>query len=76
MSIFQIEIIDPKAKKLLENLAEMNLIKIQEVGNPKERFFDLLNKLRSNEKEISLEEITREVELVRAQRNIKDGSHD
>jgi hypothetical protein len=32
MDIYQIEIIDPKAKKLLDDLAKMDLIKIQRLG--------------------------------------------
>ena len=76
MNIFQIELIDPKAKRLLEELAAMNLIKIQEIENPKERFFDLLKKLRSKGEDLSLDEITKEVEIVRSQRIAKDGSSD
>ena len=76
MNIFQIELIDPKAKRLLEELAAMNLIKIQEIENPKERFFDLLKKLRSKGEGLSLDEITKEVEIVRSQRIAKDGSSD
>lgn len=66
MTIFQIELIDPKARRLLEDLADLNLIKIQEIGNPKDRFFELIKKLRSNDNPPTLEEITKEVEKVRS----------
>lgn len=63
----RIEILNPKAVKLLKNLAELNLISIKEES--KKGFADVLKKLRSNSKSApSLEEITNEVEKVRAKR--------
>jgi hypothetical protein len=41
MPVIQIELIDPRARKLLADLAEMNLIKIQELGPIEERFMAL-----------------------------------
>lgn len=67
METFQIDILNPKAKKLLKDLADLNLIKIKKTK--KSDFSALLTKLRSKStKEISLEEITKEVESVRKSR--------
>ena len=76
MTIFQVELIDPRAKALLEDLAKMNLIKIQEVSDQKEKFQELLVRLRAKGEAPSLEEITKELELVRAQRTKPNGSTD
>ena len=62
MEVLNIEIINPKAKMLLMNLAEMNLIKIK--SGP--TLSDMLTQLRRNESKVpSFEEITKEVETVR-----------
>ena len=76
MTIFQVELIDPRAKALLEDLAKMNLIKIKEVGDQKVKFDQLLTRLRSKSKEEipSLEDIAKEVEGVRSQRSKPNGS--
>ena len=68
METIQIDILNPKAKKLLRNLADLSLIKI---NKPKDKsdFSSLLEKLRAEPKdEISLDEITNEVEQVRKSR--------
>ncbi|HET6991029.1 MAG TPA: hypothetical protein VFJ43_06885 [Bacteroidia bacterium] len=66
MTSFNIEILNPKAKRLLMDLAEMRLISISEPEpNP---FLEAVKKIRSKKAKISLEEITKEVELVRAKR--------
>jgi hypothetical protein len=67
MSTLQIEILNPKAIKLIQDLADLELISICQ---PKESgFSSLLAKLRYNaESAPSLEEITKEVETVRAAR--------
>ena len=68
MDTYQIEIIDPKAKTLLDDLANMNLITVKQV-KPKELFKKLLDKMRSNGGDApTLEEITKEVEAVRGDR--------
>jgi len=68
MESIRIEIINPKAKKLLKELAELNLIKIRAIKN-KAEFSSLLKKLRAKSNdEVSLEEITKEVEQVRKSR--------
>jgi len=69
MTVITVELIDPRAKMLLEDLAKMNLIKIQEVETSKQRFSALLSRLRAREEEApNLEEITKEVESVRSER--------
>lgn len=68
METIQIDILNPKAKKLLKDLADLNLIKIN-TQKKKSDFTELLKKLRSKSaKEISLDEITNEVEKVRKER--------
>jgi hypothetical protein len=68
METIQIDILNPKAKKLLRNLADLNLIKINKTKN-KSDFSALLQKLRAKSSdEISLDEITDEVEKVRSSR--------
>lgn len=66
MTTLQIDIIEPKAEKLLEDLAAMNLISIQ--SNKQERLKSLLSKLMVHSDDITMEEITEEVEIVRAER--------
>jgi len=69
MTVIRIELLDPRAQALIEDLAKMDLIKIQDIDTSKERFSTLLHKLRSKESVPSLEEITKEVETVRAERS-------
>jgi len=68
MDTMQIEILDPKARKLLKNLAEMNLISIRKPAD--DGFSSLVNKIRAKAKTSppSLCEITEEVEIVRSER--------
>ena len=65
MEALNVQIINPKAKSLLLNLEEMNLIQI----DVKPMLSEILTKLRRNEAEIPMpEEITKEVEFVRQRR--------
>ena len=67
METLQIEILNPKAKKLLKDLADMNLINIGKIKDTKPEFKALLTKLRSKVTTApSLDEITAEVEQIRA----------
>jgi len=67
METIRIDIINPKAKKLLKNLADLKLIRIKK--EVKSEFSSLLQKLRNKSSEsISLDEITEEVENVRKSR--------
>lgn len=68
METYQIEIIEPRAKNLLDDLANMNLIRLRPVG-AKKLFTGLLKKLRSTEQNVpSTDEIAAEVEQVRSER--------
>ncbi|MCE7060667.1 hypothetical protein [Dyadobacter sp. CY343] len=67
MNTMRIHILDPKATRLLKDLADRKLIEIQ--VPPKNGFKVALKKLRSKASSApTLEEITSEVELVRAKR--------
>ena len=61
MESLKIEIINPKAKKLLEDLADLNLITISKLDLNLDK---ILNTLRA-EDDITLDEIPEEVESVR-----------
>jgi hypothetical protein len=64
----QIDILNPKAKRLLKDLEDLNLISIKEdVGSD---FMKVVAKLRKKASEDipTLDLITKEVELVRAKR--------
>jgi len=66
MATLSIEILNPKAKKLLQDLAELRLISISETtSNP---FFDVVKKIRSKNADISIDEITKDIEAVRTKR--------
>lgn len=71
MDTLQIDILNPKARKLLTDLADLDLIAIRE--QPGEAFLNAINKIRdkASKNPPSLEEITKEVEIVRAKRNDK-----
>ena len=71
MTTIQIDILNPKAGKLLEDLAELKLISIRNVSE--DGFLKLVNKFRAKAKSNppSLEDITKEVEIVRAKRHAK-----
>lgn len=65
METLKIEILNPKAKKLLKDLAELKLINI----NTQISLKDILDKLRSHEYETpSLDEISMEVREERKSR--------
>lgn len=78
MNTVQVDILNPQAGKLLKNLAAMNLIAIRDMTD--DGFMKLVNKLREKAKSNppSMEEITKEVETVRANRYAKrkrQGNH-
>jgi hypothetical protein len=67
METMRIDILNPKAVRLLKDLADLNLIAIQDTS--KNGFARVLKKLRSNAKVApTLDEISKEVELVRSKR--------
>ena len=68
METISIEILNPKARQLLQDLADLNLITIK----PKPTLKSLLEKMRQDSDQIlSLDEIASEVEEVRKARNAK-----
>lgn len=68
METLRIDILNPKAKSLLSNLADLDLIRIKSDKSTTD-LKDLLIKLRSKSAEApTLDEITSEVELVRKAR--------
>ena len=70
MNTMRIDILNPKAARLLKDLADLNLIAIQDTS--KNGFAGVLKKLRSKAKSApTLDEITNEVELVRSKRYAK-----
>jgi hypothetical protein len=67
MNTLRVKILNPKASRLLKDLADLNLISIQDTS--KNGFKSVLKKLRSKSKLApSLKEITDEVEFVRSRR--------
>ncbi len=71
MNTLQIDVLNPKANKLLQDLAALNLISIKKITE--DGFLKMVSKLRAKAKNnpLSLEEITQEVELVRTKRYAK-----
>jgi hypothetical protein len=68
METIRIDILNPKAKALLKDLANLDLIRIRK-ENSENAFSEVLKKFRSKSDEApSLEEITKEVEAVRKAR--------
>jgi hypothetical protein len=68
METISVEILNPKAKQLLLDLADLKLITLK----PKLTLTGLLENMRNNSESVpSLDEITAEVEKVRLARNAK-----
>ena len=73
MKTIELTILNPKANVILKDMVKKNLIAIQK--RSKSTLQSVLNNLRSNAKSApSLKEITKEVELVRANRYTKSKS--
>lgn len=68
MNNYQIKVVEPGAIKLLEDMASKNLIEFLPLA-PKDRFKQLLSKMRSAENIPGMEEIIKEVESVRENGN-------
>ncbi|MAC94236.1 MAG: hypothetical protein CMC96_01910 [Flavobacteriales bacterium] len=67
METLRIELLNPKAKKILNSLKELKLIKIKKSNFSREKFIEFLKETRQDET-LSLEEIQKEVEAVRDKR--------
>ena len=72
MQTFQVDILNPKAAKLLQDLADLNLIAIKQASE--NNFLKVVNRLRTKaaDNPPSMDEITKEVEAVRAKRYAKN----
>ena len=72
MTTVQVDILNPKAEKLLQDLADLNLISIKNSTN--DSFLKAVKKLRKKAQKNppSLSDITKEVDLVRAKRYAKE----
>lgn len=72
MNTVQVDILNPKAGKLLQDLADLNLISIKDASD--DSFMKVITKLRKKAENNppSLDDITKEVELVRAKRYAKE----
>jgi hypothetical protein len=70
---YQIDILNPKASKLLKDLADMQLITITEMSSS-DPFLTVVSRLRKKAslKPPTIDEITKEVEAVRAKRYAKN----
>lgn len=68
MSKLKIDILNPKATRLLQDLADLKLISITDTSG--DQFLKIIKKLRKNESKVlpTMEEITNEVEVVRTAR--------
>lgn len=66
---YQVDILNPKADKLLQDLADMKLIALSKTSSD-DPFLSVVRRLRkkANAKPPTLEEITKEVESVRSKR--------
>lgn len=69
MNTMQIDLLNPKAGKLLQDLVDLKLIAIRKSDN--DGFMDIVNKIRDKAKgnAPSLNEITKEVEIFRTLRH-------
>lgn len=75
METIRIDILNPKAKPLLKDLADLDLIRIKK-DKVKSEFKELLDKFRIDSDETpSMDEITAEVESVRKVRYEKQESN-
>jgi transcription initiation factor IIE alpha subunit len=69
METLKIEILNPRAKRLLQDLAALNLIRFKDTEDSKTAFKELLIRLRSSKvPRPTLKQITKEVEAVRQKR--------
>lgn len=72
MKTFTLELLDPKAKGLLDELVRLNLIRLDEIQDIDNDFKKLISKLRRTDNlNPSAEEIQQEVIAVRKKRYAK-----
>ena len=69
METLKIEILNPRAKRLLQDLAALNLIRFKDTDDSKTAFKELLIRLRSSKvSPPTLKQITKEIEAIRQKR--------
>jgi hypothetical protein len=66
MESLRIDILNPKAKQLLFDLMDLNLIRVSDAALPREKFLALLKQIRTEDAP-SPEDIQKEVRAVRKQ---------
>lgn len=74
MTTYQVNILNPKAAQLLQDLADLNLIAIKQTDS--DSFMQIIERLRSKAEQLgppTMEEITQEVEAVRVERYARKG---
>ncbi|NOU18040.1 MAG: putative toxin-antitoxin system toxin component, PIN family [Bacteroidales bacterium] len=72
MEALRIEILNPKVKTILKQLADLDLITISKTEKPSLELKNLLKKLRLKSEEVpSLDVITKEIEIVKSERYAK-----
>lgn len=72
METLSIEILNPKVRGILKQLAELKLIAIKSTSTQQEQFKELIHKLRSIDPDgLSEMDIVAETEIVRLKRNEK-----
>lgn len=73
MEAYRVEILNPKAINLLQDLVDLKLIALRTEPDTQKKFLKLLTKLRGKSYQVpSLEEIAKEVEIVRTKRYAKE----
>ena len=66
MDTISINILNPKVKEILENLESLNLITINR--DDKKQLKDIITRIRKKSTNLTIDEITKEVEAVRSKR--------
>jgi hypothetical protein len=66
MATFNVEIINPRAKRILQELADLKLIVISE--NAPDPFFEVVKRIRSKKAGLTEKDISKEVAAVRTKR--------
>jgi hypothetical protein len=66
MDTISINILNPKVKEILENLESLNLITVNR--DDKKQLKDIITRIRKKSTNLTIDEITKEVEAVRSKR--------
>lgn len=77
MIIYQVDVLNPKATQLLQDLADMNLIAIKQMDS--DGFGQVIERLRLKAEQLgvpTMEEVTQEVEVVRVERYARNKDFD